>query len=287
MPRRAEPLVEEDIKNSSEFAWDRRSGPNADDPRVGYCPRGDAGNHDCNWWGNQHAAWKKCRLCAVRLMYVPKQHASGQRRAAGPLPADVASGRYQPPPPTNKQKAKAQPKPTTTRAQSKTAPRRPTTAPPNKHQEHYEHQDHAEHQGTYEYQEHDGDQAYEEHPEYYEDEAAAQDWQRRPHSPARSQQSRMSASSTINRTMEQSLAEMAAEMTEMRREMANIRQQQPASSSTTARPATRTERYAMSDTGSQRSRTSAGNSRTGGTSRSTGNDFVDLESERRAQAGRR
>ena len=144
------------------YDWHRRQGADPRDPRCVGAPC--LGNHQTIKRGsNQHAAYYKCENeeCQLRILYVPRAGAPGDRRKAHPLPADLTGlpepeapampcpvpGMTQPEPqqisryvgsrykerpdrrvPCGKQTSAAPPPPPP--SQSKSAPKRSTPAPP-------------------------------------------------------------------------------------------------------------------------------------------------------------
>ena len=89
-------LTEECLRATERYDFERETRGNQDDPRLLNCGMERGRRHEPVWRRNQHACWQVCAHCEYRLRYVPKKEAHGLRRASGPLPRDVETGRWQP-----------------------------------------------------------------------------------------------------------------------------------------------------------------------------------------------
>ena len=84
--RNVQEVIDEDYKDEK-WVWDLQEEADPRDPRCSGAPcHGEhtVDQHNCRI-ANQHALVVKCRVCGIRLLYVPRQGSSGAYRKSTPL----------------------------------------------------------------------------------------------------------------------------------------------------------------------------------------------------------
>lgn len=86
--------IEEHMHNDeidTDLMWNQKEGRDPRDPRAVDCASQMYGGclDDLRRGKNKYAVWYDCKICEMRVMYIRRFGASGRKRAAGPMAADV------------------------------------------------------------------------------------------------------------------------------------------------------------------------------------------------------